>query len=344
MSRPSSFGINQGYLYGEILDGVAHKGIDFSNTLDSPVYSSYAGTVYSIGWSDLEGWYVYVDHGGNVYTYYCHLNSDPRSRPGITVSQSVSAGTLIGYAGHTGSTAKGDHLHFSVRQGNYALSYVRNPEKWLNYLSGTGKIIGNSWYNGSDPTYSSPQIRVGDIPKPSGTYGAYSYGRYIFGFGDAEDWVASDVLTGNRVMSTSGQGNSKTLYVEVSNYGSTKVDYDIGNTINDVNEFNESFATATTIAIGSNIGAYIFNSRDDDYYKLTPSVSGTITVDLTSLPKDYDLAVYNSSYSVITSSMNGGTSNEQVSWYATAGQTYYLLVYGYSGAYEINDGYLLSVH
>ena len=47
---------------------------------------------------------------------------------------------------------------------------------------------------------------------------------------------------------------------------------------------------------------------------------------------------------VITSSMNGGTSNEQVSWYATAGQTYYLLVYGYSGTYEINDGYLLSVH
>lgn len=51
MSRPSSFGINQGYLYGEILDGVAHKGIDFSNTLDSPVYAAYAGTVYSIGWS-----------------------------------------------------------------------------------------------------------------------------------------------------------------------------------------------------------------------------------------------------------------------------------------------------
>ncbi len=36
--------------------------------------------------------------------------------------------------------------------------------------------------------------------------------------------------------------------------------------------------------------------------------------------------------------------NEKVSCMLQLVRPYYILVYGYAGAYEINDGYLLSVH
>jgi len=154
MSKPTAASrwIYQGYLYGKHSSDFtnAHKGVDYTLTLDEAVYAAYSGIVasgtgLSEWWSDSEGWFVKLSHSG-IYTYYCHLNRDPRVDPGLSPGQSVTVGQVIGKAGKTGSTG-GDtvHLHFSVRDGGGAMANVRNPEKWLTYASGTGKLRGYAW-------------------------------------------------------------------------------------------------------------------------------------------------------------------------------------------------------
>ena len=58
------------------------------------------------------GWYVEIQHAGNVITRYCHMLSPPL----VTVGEQVAAGTPIGHVGMSGH-ATGPHCHFEVHLG-----------------------------------------------------------------------------------------------------------------------------------------------------------------------------------------------------------------------------------
>ena len=58
------------------------------------------------------GWYVEVQHPGNIVTRYCHMVR----RPSVTVGQTVARGTILGYVGTSGYSS-GPHLHFEVHIG-----------------------------------------------------------------------------------------------------------------------------------------------------------------------------------------------------------------------------------
>ena len=79
----------------------------------------------------LGGRQVWIDHGKGVLTKYSHLSD---IAAGITVTQSVHAGQLIGYVGLSGTpdgiigNTQFPHLHFEIRTGNEHQYYLG---QWL---------------------------------------------------------------------------------------------------------------------------------------------------------------------------------------------------------------------
>ena len=64
---------------------------------------------------------------------------------------------------------------------------------------------------------------------------------------------------------------------------------------------------------------------------------------MTSVPADYDMKLYNSSATLLGTSENSNTNDEQLIVNASGGKNYYLKVYGYGGVYSSTDSYLLTL-
>lgn len=91
-----------------------------------------------------------------------------------------------------------------------------------------------------------------------------------------------------------------------------------------------SFAAAVLIPKNTDVKGTLKTKSESDYYKFTVTTGGTLTVNLTTLPNDYDIRLYNSAQTQVGISQNGGTTNEAINYTAAAG-TYYVRVYVYSG-------------
>ncbi len=116
------------------------------------------------------------------------------------------------------------------------------------------------------------------------------------------------------------------------------VEYFGGNTCNtDNNEPNNSQNQARAINENQTYQGYICPANDPDWFKFYASAGTQFRVDLTSVPYDYDLKLYNSSGAQLAASTAGGTSNESISWTATYSGDHFLQVYGYSGATHATD-------
>jgi murein DD-endopeptidase MepM/ murein hydrolase activator NlpD len=100
-----------------------HDGIDLSAARNTPIRAVAAGTVTRVTCNtptnncDVDGgigvggcgWYVEVQHPGNIVTRYCHMVR----RPSVVLGQVVPRGAVLGYVGMSGN-ASGPHLHFEV--------------------------------------------------------------------------------------------------------------------------------------------------------------------------------------------------------------------------------------
>jgi hypothetical protein len=110
-------------------------------------------------------------------------------------------------------------------------------------------------------------------------------------------------------------------------------------------EANETRTTSKTIALNTDIFAKIGTSTDKDWFKFTTVASAPkIKVVLDQLPADYDLALYNSTGTTLTSSALAGTSTETVIYNTyTNSRTCYIQVYGYASAFNANSCYRVRV-
>ena len=121
-----------------------HHGVEFLNSQGTPVLAAADGKVIVAG-DDLKTTYgLFPNMYGNlvvlqhnipefdvpVFTLYGHLYTI-----NIKVGDQVKAGDEIGEVGRTGS-ATGSHLHFEVRYGENTYAASRNPEMWLQPLTG----------------------------------------------------------------------------------------------------------------------------------------------------------------------------------------------------------------
>ena len=94
--------------------GRSHLGVDILAPHGTPIYAYESGTITRMDGNALGGISLYLQGAnGNLY-YYTHLSG---YHSGISVGQSVSAGTHIAYVGDTGNAAGIPHLHWEVQPG-----------------------------------------------------------------------------------------------------------------------------------------------------------------------------------------------------------------------------------
>jgi murein DD-endopeptidase MepM/ murein hydrolase activator NlpD len=87
-----------------------HNGIDLGTPVGSPVYAAKDGTVIEIGYSNVYGNYIIIEHPGNFQTVYGHL-----SQILVKLSTVIQSGTIIAKTGMSGRCT-GPHLHFEIRR------------------------------------------------------------------------------------------------------------------------------------------------------------------------------------------------------------------------------------
>ena len=90
-----------------------HTGIDIS-TSGQPNYilAAEAGSVIIVGYSEVFGYHITIDHGNGLTTVYKHLRKGSIT---VGVGRQVERGQRIARAGSTGKDTTGVHLHFEVR-------------------------------------------------------------------------------------------------------------------------------------------------------------------------------------------------------------------------------------
>jgi murein DD-endopeptidase MepM/ murein hydrolase activator NlpD len=128
----------------------AHDGVDLGAARFSRIRAAAAGRVIRVVCNvstnncDVDGnpgltgcgWYVEIQHAGNIVTRYCHMVR----RPAVNVGQAVSKGQIIGYVGTSGSSS-GPHLHFEVHIG--APPAVRaNAVNPIWFMRARGVVLG----------------------------------------------------------------------------------------------------------------------------------------------------------------------------------------------------------
>ena len=131
--------------------GEAHHGTDFLNSLGTPVLAAANGVVVVAGDDsktpyalrpDTYGSLVILEHSlpgvpEPVFTLYAHL-----SQVLVSNGDQVQVGQEIGRVGMTGRI-KGSTLHFEVRFEENLYQSARNPELWLEPLTGEdGQLPG----------------------------------------------------------------------------------------------------------------------------------------------------------------------------------------------------------
>ncbi len=99
-----------------VIDGVVrpHYGIDLRANQPDIVRAMAKGKVIAagLGAKPGTGWFVAIQHSGNVVTKYMHLVA--HSTDGLTVGTEVLQGAQIGIADNTGCCNKGPHLHVEM--------------------------------------------------------------------------------------------------------------------------------------------------------------------------------------------------------------------------------------
>ncbi len=85
-----------------------HTGIDMAAPEGSHVLSAQDGLVSTCKYDEVGGWYIVIDHAGQLQTYYGHL-----SKILVQEGDNIQAGQMIALSGNSGKTT-GPHLHFEV--------------------------------------------------------------------------------------------------------------------------------------------------------------------------------------------------------------------------------------
>lgn len=109
----------------------------------------------------------------------------------------------------------------------------------------------------------------------------------------------------------------------------------------DAFESNNSFSASYNAGVSSNRTAYICPAGDEDWFYFSNTTSAkNIRITIYSLPDDYDLQLYNSSNTLLSTSQNASTMDEVIIYNNAPVGTYYARVYGYNNAFHATNSYI----
>jgi hypothetical protein len=106
---------------------------------------------------------------------------------------------------------------------------------------------------------------------------------------------------------------------------------------------NNAFATASLVPVNRDIYGMIETAGDVDYYRFTMSAAGFISVNLTNLPKNYNIYLYNGSFVPIDSSLKLGTTNESIYRKVGKGTQYVKVIAINPGTFAPTQCYTLNI-
>ena len=206
-----------------------------------------------------------------------------------------------------------------------SVSNLATTTATLNWNAVSGALVYTAQYK---PASSSTWIVA-----TSGTYGL-SVNLYSLSANTTYDWR---VYTNCSLTEASGYSTTAQFTTPGSTPPSVSAcpgPYDVST--------NGTISGAAAINVMTDVNGTIAPVNDIDYYKFTVSSYGTIAVWLTTLPGNYDLAVFNSSGAQIGISKNKGSKNESISLMVEAG-VYYAKVYPAGNANSATSCYTLRV-
>lgn len=112
------FGVSRSYGYKRV-----HLGHDMMGLIGTPIVAVESGVIEAIGWNQYGGWRIGIrSHDQKRYYYYAHLRQNWPWVKTLKEGDTVQAGDVIGYMGHTGYSKTENvnnieevHLHFGIQ-------------------------------------------------------------------------------------------------------------------------------------------------------------------------------------------------------------------------------------
>ncbi|MEX0267734.1 S8 family serine peptidase [Leptolyngbyaceae cyanobacterium UHCC 1019] len=162
------------------------------------------------------------------------------------------------------------------------------------------------------------------------------------GIVDAGEAIASSIRSGTLPENLSGQLNAGTYFIQVYPFSNAATSYQI--TITASPQDGAGNSTATARDVGTLVGDRSFNDfvgivDPNDFYRFVLPTTSNFRLDLTGLEADVDVRLLNSAGTTIASSIEGGTTSENIARSLTAG-TYFVQVYPFNGS---SSDYRLSL-
>jgi len=120
--QPIDGWITQGFSPNGYAFGGEHTGIDFAAKESTKVKVTADGTVSFVGWDDVYGNLVVVDHKNGYVTYYGH-----NSKVLVNSGNFVRKGEVIALSGNSGLSSA-PHLHYEIKKDDIPI----DPRDFLN--------------------------------------------------------------------------------------------------------------------------------------------------------------------------------------------------------------------
>jgi hypothetical protein len=322
-----------GYANYTSISTTVNKGSAYTVTL-TPTFASTAYTEYFNVYIDYNGDLDFADAGELVY-----------SSPGTTAA--VSASITIPTTAITGNV----RMRVMMKDGAItgpceSFTYGEVEDYTLSIQAGTTGTTCSAPIGMSNSNVGTTSATVSWTASSGASNYTLQYKKST-----ATSWTS--VSTSNTSFNLTGLSSSTTYNWQVrTNCSSGSSSYvagpnfttqaTISTSCTDSYETNNTLSAAKLIAVNTNITALLNTSSDVDWFKFSnTSTAKNIRVTLSNLPADYDLRLYNSAGTLLSTSANGGNATEQIKYNNAPVGTYYIRVYGYNGAFNASTCYTL---
>lgn len=267
------------------------------------------------------------------------------SFPHVTCSNGPNGDMFMNYMDYTDDACM---VMFSAGQKTRMLASLNTTRASL--LTSQGCVPPTGGSCGTPSALSASGISTSSATLNwAAVSGAISYNVQYRITGTAT-WTSTTSTTNSKLISNLVAATSYDYQVQAvcsalsGSYSSVAVFSTTAVACSDIYESNNAKTSAKPIAVNTNISALIGTGTDKDWFSFsTVSGAANLKVVLDQLPADYDVRLYNSSGTRLATSSNGGTTAESITRNTATAASYYVQVYGYSGAFNANSCYRLKV-